>query len=122
MQIERTLTMHILKSVGVMSVAKVMGLIYGCMGLFFIPFFLIAALAGSMAGQNKFPLAGAVGIVLAIAMPVMYGVMGFITGALGALLYNLLANWIGGFELELDLASTQPLAPYPIIPPASSGI
>jgi hypothetical protein len=113
--------MHILKSVGVMSVAKIMGLIYGCMGLFFIPFFLIFAVAGSMAGQNKFPLAGAVGVVLALAMPIMYGFMGFIAGALGALLYNLLAKWIGGFELELELASMRPSAPYPIIPPANSG-
>src|SRR3982074_2936467 len=34
-------TMQIVKSVGVMSVAKIMGLIYGCMGLIFAPFFLL---------------------------------------------------------------------------------
>jgi hypothetical protein len=45
--------MHIVKSVGVMSVAKIMGLIYGCMGLIFVPLFLLVGLVGSMAGQQK---------------------------------------------------------------------
>jgi hypothetical protein len=117
---ERTLMTHILKSVGVMSIAKITGLIYGGMGLLFMPFFLLFALAGSMAGQmagqDKFPFAGVIGVVVAIAMPFIYGIMGFIAGALGALLYNLLAKWMGGFELELELTPARPVAPYPIIP------
>jgi len=35
-------------------------------------------------------------------MPVLYGVMGFIVGAVGALIYNLIAGWIGGIELRLE--------------------
>jgi hypothetical protein len=45
--------MHMVKSVGVMSVAKIMGLIYGCLGLIFEPLFLMVGLVGSMAGQQK---------------------------------------------------------------------
>jgi hypothetical protein len=111
--------MQIVKSVGVMSVAKIMGLIYGCMGLIFAPFFLLMGLLGSMVGQHKSPFAGIFGMIFAILMPVLYGGMGFITGAIGALLYNLFANWVGGFELELESLSTAPSAPYPIVPPAS---
>jgi hypothetical protein len=72
--------MHIVKSVGVMSVAKIMGLIYGCMGLIFVPLFLLIGLVGSMAGQQKTPFAGVIGIFFAVFMPVLYGLLGFITG------------------------------------------
>jgi hypothetical protein len=65
--------MHEVKSVGVLSVAKLMGLLYGCMGLVFAPFFLLFGLLGSLAGHGNSPLAGVFGIVFAILMPVLYG-------------------------------------------------
>lgn len=114
--------MHILKSVGVMSVAKIMGLVYGCLGLIFVPIFLLIGLVGSMAGQQKTPFAGAIGVFLAVLMPLFYGVLGFIMGAIGALLYNLFANLVGGFELELESRAVVPVAPYPMIPPPTPGI
>jgi hypothetical protein len=104
--------MQILKSVGVMSVARITGLIYGCMGLLLAPFFLVFGILGSVAGQNKNPMAGVVGIVFAIAMPFLYGLTGCVTGALGALLYNWLSNWVGGFEVELELQPARPVVPY----------
>jgi hypothetical protein len=94
--------MHTLKSVGVLSVAKIFGLIYGCMGLIFVPLFLLAGVIGSIAGQRATAFSGAISIVLAVLMPVLYGVMGFIMGAIGALLYNVFANWVGGFELRIE--------------------
>jgi hypothetical protein len=114
--------MHIVKSVGVLSIAKIMGLIYGCLGLILTPVFLLLGLLGSIVGQQKTPFAGIFGIVFAILMPVIYGLMGFISGAIGGLLYNLFAKLVGGFELELDLQPAASLAPYPIVPPATPGI
>jgi hypothetical protein len=108
--------MHIVKSVGVMSVAKVMGLMYGCMGLIFAPFFLLIGLVGSAMGQAKTPFAGIFGIFLALLLPVLYGLMGFVAGAIGALLYNLFARLVGGFELELEMKTQGLIAPYPIVP------
>jgi hypothetical protein len=102
--------MQVLKSVGVMSIARIMGLIYGCMGLLFVPFFLLLAILGSVAGQNKNPMAGVLGIVFAFAMPFLYGLTGFVTGALGGLLYNWLSNWVGGIELKLELQPAGPVA------------
>jgi hypothetical protein len=43
--------------------------------------------------------------------------MGFVMGAIGALLYNLFAKWVGGFELEMEVRQQILTAPYPIIPP-----
>jgi hypothetical protein len=114
--------MHIVKSVGVMSAAKIMGLIYGCMGLIFVPFFLMIGMIGSLAKQSQVPFAGIFGVGLAVFMPIFYGVLGFIGGAIGALLYNLIAKWVGGFELELEIRPAPLAAPYPVIPPASAGI
>jgi hypothetical protein len=114
--------MHIVKSFGVMSVAKIMGVLYACMGLLFAPFFLLVGLLGSMAGQQNSPFAGIVGVVVAILLPFFYGAIGFIGGAIGALLYNLFSKWVGGFEVEVELRPTTPVAPYPIIRPATPGI
>ena len=114
--------MYIIKSVGVLSFAKIMGLIYGCLGLIFTPVFLLLGLLGSLVGQQKTPFAGVFGMVFALLMPVMYGLMGFITGAIGGLLYNLFAKLVGGFEVELDLRPAASLAPYPIVPPATPSI
>ncbi|MGO9124746.1 MAG: hypothetical protein ACLP6G_07630 [Terriglobales bacterium] len=104
--------MHIIKSIGVLSVAKMMGLIYGCLGLIFIPFFLLVGLVGTLAGKQQSPFSGMVGLVFAFLAPILYGVMGFIMGAIGAALYNLFAKWIGGIELQVQ-------SPVPQLPAAS---
>lgn len=111
--------MHIVKSVGVLSAAKIMGLIYACMGLIFAPVFLLIGLLGSMVGQQKTPFAGMFGVIFALFMPVIYGVIGFLAGAVGGLLYNLFARLVGGIELEMQTRSDTLTAPYPIIPPPS---
>jgi hypothetical protein len=113
---------NIVKSVGVLSVAKIMGLIYACMGLIFAPLFLLIGLMGSALGQQKSPLAGIFGVGFAVLMPFLYGVMGFVMGLIGALLYNLFAGWVGGFELELEVRPTFTTAPYPPVPPATPGV
>jgi hypothetical protein len=111
--------MHVVKSVGVMSVAKIMALVEACLGLLLSPVFLLMGFLGSLAGQHRTPFAGAFGIVLAVLMPVFYGLAGFVTGAIGGLLYNFFAGFVGGFELELELRPQTLTAPYPIIPPTS---
>ncbi|SRR6266576_4684109 len=102
--------MQTIKSVGVLSVAKIMGALYAALGLLFLPFFLLIGLAGSMlphqGAQN--PFAGAVGMFFSLLAPVFYGVLGFIFGALGAFLYNLIAKWMGGgIEVQLQPSGIQ---------------
>lgn len=102
--------------------AKIMGLVYACIGLILAPFFLLFGMIGSLAGQDKNPFAGMVGVLLALLMPIMYGALGFVAGAVGALLYNLFAKLVGGFELELEARPQAPVAPYPLIPPPAPGV
>jgi hypothetical protein len=108
--------MHIIKSVAVLSLAKILRLVYGCMGLRFAPFFLLFGLIGSVAGQGKSPFTGIFGVVFRNSHPVLYGAMGSVSGAIGALLYNLFARWVGGFGLEMDVRPQTLAAPYPIVP------
>jgi hypothetical protein len=76
--------------------AKVIGILYGLMGLVFIPVFLII---GKFAPEGQ-----SFGIGFALAMPILYGCLGFVFAALGCVLYNWVAGWAGGIEVELGSA------------------
>jgi hypothetical protein len=54
-----------------------------------------------------------VGLVMMIAIPVFYGVIGFIGGLIGALVYNVAAGVVGGLELELENLDGTNYAPPP---------
>ena len=92
------------------------------MGLLFAPRFLLLDPLGRFAGQQETPFAGLIRFALAVMKPLVYGFMGFSVGALGAWLYNLLSNWAGGFELELNFEPGGPIVPHPIVPPATEAI
>ncbi len=74
--------------------AKVMGVLYALMGLIFLPFVLVASLFS--------PKATGLGVGLALALPILYGIAGFIFAAIGCALYNLVARMVGGIEVQLD--------------------
>jgi hypothetical protein len=103
--------MRIIKSVGVLSVAKIMGLIYATLGLIFMPFLLSMAALGAIAGGGHAARGGVAAVILAVMMPILYGAIGFIMGAIGALLYNWFARWVGGIEIEVQATT----APYPSV-------
>jgi hypothetical protein len=91
-----------IKSVGVLSSAKMSCVIYGCLGLVIIPLMLMGGVAGLVSGQKNGVL-GAIGFfAIAILAPVFYAAIGFVAGAITALVYNLAAKWIGGIEIQLE--------------------
>jgi hypothetical protein len=96
--------MQRITSVGVLSCAKMTGVLYGCMALLFIPFALLGGLASLATQQTNGAIGGAVIIVLGILAPVLYGVMGFVIGAISAFIYNLIAKRLGGIEIQLEPA------------------
>ena len=61
--------------------------------------------AGGVLG-SLFGDAGGVGFVggfmAIITMPIMYGIFGFIGGAIQAFIYNLAAGFIGGVRIETE--------------------
>lgn len=102
----------IIRRVGVWSVARLYGAILGVIGLLAgVIFALVAVLggvAGAMGGSDARAglaaggLSAVFGIGAVIILPVCYAVMGVISGAIGAALYNLFAGMFGGIELEVE--------------------
>lgn len=89
-----------LKSVGVLSAAKIASLLYAGISLLIIPILLImAAVMSAMPHQPNQPPA-IIFVVFAFIAPFFYAAIGFLVGALGAFVYNLAAGWLGGLEME----------------------
>ena len=93
--------MYSLRSVDVMSCAKIMGAVYGSLGLIFLPFVLLGGFGSLLFGQKSGVLSGILMLFFAICLPVIYGLMGFLMGAFSAWVYNFVARRIGGLRLEL---------------------
>jgi hypothetical protein len=100
---------RIIKRIAPLQAGKMVGVVYACFGLIFLPIFLLASAAGAFAqhvqpDQSAAPAAAIAGVmfVVGLFMPVIYGVMGFIFGILGAAIYNLIARWIGGIEVDVE--------------------
>jgi hypothetical protein len=96
---------------GVLSVAKIYGLLWFILGLvigvLYGLFFIIFGAAISAMGPGRDSTAGGVstiviGIVAIIVVPIFYGLIGFIAGAISALVYNVTAGVIGGVKFELE--------------------
>jgi hypothetical protein len=81
---------------GVGQTAKVVATIYTLMGVVFVPVFLIAAMFS--------PKETGFGPGFAFALPIIYGVLGFIFTAIGCAIYNFVAGLVGGIEVELESA------------------
>jgi hypothetical protein len=96
-----------LKSISPLSLGKILGILFACIGLLLVPIFLLFALiaphlphARANPGMGAFSLV--FGLGMAVMIPVFYGVLGFLQGVIGAAIYNLLARWIGGIEVEVE--------------------
>ncbi|MEZ4737561.1 MAG: hypothetical protein R3E79_61580 [Caldilineaceae bacterium] len=97
-----------IKRIRIFSAAKAFGFLYAIIGLIFGE---IAALLSSQFQLNVphlsdeimgIPLHSALGLVSLIVLPLIYGVIGLLSGALLAIIYNLTAGWFGGIEIEYE--------------------
>jgi hypothetical protein len=87
---------HRLRRLDPLQTGKVLGALYALMGLVFLPvFWLVGKMMPAGSGGGLFTGLG-------IMMPIVYGLFGLIFGAIGAAIYNLIAGWTGGLEMELD--------------------
>ena len=95
----------VIRSIGVVSVGKIYGAITAAVGLLLGVVFALASLAGAglYGGEDGLGFMGPMlGIGAVIVLPIVYGVMGFIGGVLGAFLYNLFAGIVGGVEIRTE--------------------
>jgi Transmembrane domain of unknown function (DUF3566) len=96
-----------LQSVGPVSCAKVLAVLYGAVGLLMgAIFFLAFSVAGifgssSQISENAGPLRFVLGAGSIVFFPICYAILGAIGGLIVAWLYNVIAKYTGGIEIEL---------------------
>ncbi len=72
------------------------------MGVLFCPIFLLMSLIASHAPAQQRVGIMAIGTGFALMMPFFYAAMGFVAGVVSAWVYNLIAGWIGGIEVDVE--------------------
>jgi hypothetical protein len=96
----------VIRKVGAISAGKVMGILNAVVGLLIGVVFALIGMLGLIVqagnGGDANPMGFLFGIGAIVMMPVFYGLMGFVTGAIGALIYNVVAAVVGGIELTVD--------------------
>ena len=97
----------VLRRIGILSCGKILGIVYAVIGLIVGGIISLVALFGGFANavSSEAAAPALVGLLLGagavVFAPIVYGVMGFIGGIIGAAAYNLGAKVAGGLELEL---------------------
>ena len=86
--------MHRLRAIKVLPTATTVGLVYAVIAAIVAIVLLIAM---PLTGRHpRFPIA------LLFALPIIYGILGFILSALVCLIYNQVATLTGGIEFKLE--------------------
>ena len=92
-----------LKKIGILSLAKItciFGIIYGLVSGILISILYTKAAKLASLGIQIPTTVTALGFKSLIVYPILDGVIYFIAGVILAWLYNLIASWIGGIQLE----------------------
>ncbi len=97
-----------IKRIRIGSAAKVVGFLFVLIGLIFgeITALLATRLPINLPQLSDeiigIPLHSALGLASLLVIPLVYGLLGVLLGALLAIMYNLTAGWFGGVEIEYE--------------------
>lgn len=93
----------IIRRIGVLSAAKMGGILGVAIGLFAgVMMFFIGSMGGMAQAQSGAGWMAGLGMMAIILMPIMYGVFMFIGAAIQAVIYNVAARFVGGVEIEAE--------------------
>jgi hypothetical protein len=93
--------MTVLKRISPGSAFKLGLVAYGIVGFVLGAFCSLIAVAGaSFAPHARMPFLGRVGVFAITLCPIIYGIIGGIGAVIGAGIYNLVAGWVGGLEVD----------------------
>jgi hypothetical protein len=89
-----------LKRLGILFFAKLQALVFAAFGLLAGLVYAFGGLAIDIS-ENVVGTGTALAFMAIAGMPALFGAVGFVVGALGAVAYNLLAGRFGGIGLDL---------------------
>ena len=93
----------VIKRVGPLSCARIVAVLDAIIGLFIGAGLSLMALVGGLGSGAEGAAVGVIfGVGAVIIVPVMYGCFGFVVALVMAWLYNVLADMVGGVEIELQ--------------------
>lgn len=91
-----------IKSFGVLQTAKVAAILYFLgAAIVCIPMSVITFLGGLLGSQQSV-MGGLIGGIMMLFAPLLYGAISFVFIAIGCWVYNLVAGFAGGIEIELE--------------------
>ena len=89
--------------------AQIVASIYGIFGLIVGIFFSLAAFAGyaisDEVAESASWLGPLFGVGAILALPVIYAIMGYLGGLIGAWVFNNVCQTMGGLKIEVELTS-----------------
>ncbi|QDH78468.1 hypothetical protein FKX85_05245 [Echinicola soli] len=94
-----------IKRFGVVQTASMFAIVYFVfMAIIMIPFGLIMTVVGlsGFSDHSHFLNGFGAGGIFFVFLPFIYAGIAFVMTAIGCLVYNLAAKWIGGIEVEID--------------------
>jgi hypothetical protein len=94
----------VIRSVGAVSCAKVVSVLYVAIGLIVGAVISMASMAGGWATDSP-GMAGfgaAIGVLAIVALPLIYGGIGFVATLIAAWLYNAASSIVGGIEIDVQ--------------------
>jgi hypothetical protein len=92
----------VLRRIEPMSCARISGILYALLGLVVgTGVSLFSTFAGVVSRHPERAPGMLFGAGAILVLPVLYGIMGFVTSLVGAWLYNVLAGAVGGIEVDL---------------------
>jgi hypothetical protein len=92
----------VIKRIAVLKAAIFQSALMAAFGLIAALIFMMFGAMFSGLNHQAGAIAGIAGVAMLIFLPIMYGVIGFIAGAIGAALYNLIAGVVGGIEIDVE--------------------
>jgi len=98
----------IIRRIGVLSAAKItaiiaaaFGLLAGCL-IFAMSSVTGPAMQQAAQGDAGMAWIGGLGALAIVVLPIFYGIIGFIGGAIQAFVFNLAARFVGGLHIDTE--------------------
>jgi hypothetical protein len=86
----------------------------------FVPFLLLVGIAGMSVNDGPTQGAGAIGVLgIGVFVVLFYGILGWVFTAIACAVYNIVAGWVGGIEVQVEQV-TPPTPPPAWLAPGTT--